>query len=784
MLHIFGIRHHGPGSARSLLAALEAARPDIVLVEGPPDAAEVLPMLAHEAIRFPVALLIYAPEAPQRAVFYPFAEFSPETVAIRWALEQGVPVRFMDLPITHQMELEPKPEVKAETAEPEKLEAGTEADEAAPETAEDEITAAEAEEDLPAAQPELRRDPLRWLAEAAGYEDSERWWEDLVEHRGDTAGIFEAILEAMTALRAEADSATPLPEFMAHYERRREAWMRQTIRAATKEGFENIAVVCGAWHTPALAETLPGKYSAKDDAATLKNLPKTKVAATWVPWTNDRLSFESGYGAGIESPGWYSHLWQSRDHVATRWLARVAHLMRQEDLDASSAHVIEGVRLAETLAALRGRPLPGLLELNEAARSVLCFGDDAPLKLIRRKLIVGEVLGAVPEDAPAPPIQQDLAREQKRLRFPPEAAQKVVDLDLRKPNDLDRSRLLHRLRLLNVGWGAPQGRGMGKGTFHEVWRVQWQPELAIGLIEAGRWGNTIVEAATTRVKELAEEAPDLGALTELFQQVLLSDLPNAIPGVLQKLEEQAAVASDVGHLMGALPPLARILRYGDVRGTRADSVAHLLNGLALRLFINLPLACASLNDEAATQMRPKFDEVNGALSLLQNEELSNGWYGTLKGMAARESLHGLLAGRAVRLLLDAQALTDDEAAIALGLALSPGGDPGRGAAWIEGFLGSSGLLLLHDERLWQAIDAWVSELSEDAFTPILPLLRRTFSQFPAPERRQMGERVKHSTGVVVAKSTAPEAGFNEERARRVLPVLRQILGVTPVAVEN
>lgn len=780
MLHIFGVRHHGPGSARSLRAALDAARPDIVLVEGPPDAAEVLPLLAHEGIRFPVALLIYVPEAPQRAAFYPFAEFSPETIAIRWALEQGVPVRFMDLPITHQLELEPKPEAPAEAVEPDQeaeAEGGTAEGEA-------DSGAEPGEEEATTFEPILRRDPLRWLAEAAGYEDSERWWEDLVEHRGDSSGIFEAILEAMTALRAEADAETPLPEFAAKYEQRREAWMRQTIRAATKEGFENIAVVCGAWHGPALAETLPGKYSAKEDAATLKGLPKTKVAATWVPWTNDRLSFESGYGAGIESPGWYSHLWQSRDHVATRWMARVAQLMRQEDLDASSAHVIEAVRLAETLAALRGRPLPGLLELNEAARSVLCFGDDAPLKLIRRKLIVGEVLGAVPDEAPAPPIQQDLAREQKRLRFPAEAAQKVVDLDQRKPNDLDRSRLLHRLRLLNVNWGAPEGRGMGKGTFHEVWRVQWQPELAINLIEAGRWGNTIVDAATTRVKEQTNAALDISVLTALLQQVLLADLPGAVPGVLQKLEEQAAIASDVGHLMDALPPLARILRYGDVRGTRADSVGHLLNGLAQRLFINLPLACASLNDDAAALMRPKFDEVNGALNLLQNEELLNGWYATLKGMASRESLHGLLAGRSVRMLLDAQALSDDEAATALGLALSPGGDPGRGAAWIEGFLGSSGLLLLHDERLWQAIDAWVSELSEDSFTPVLPLLRRTFSQFPAPERRQMGERVKHSTGVMVAKSTAPEAGFNGERARRVLPVLFQILGVSPDASPN
>ena len=110
---VFGIRHHGPGSARSLRRALEASAPDLVLVEGPPDADAVLPLAADTAMRPPVALLVYRPEAPRRAVFYPFAEFSPEWQAIRFAQERGVPVRFMDLPLTIQFARE---EAQASTA--------------------------------------------------------------------------------------------------------------------------------------------------------------------------------------------------------------------------------------------------------------------------------------------------------------------------------------------------------------------------------------------------------------------------------------------------------------------------------------------------------------------------------------------------------------------------------------------------------------------------------------------------------------------------------------------
>ena len=140
------------------------------------------------------------------------------------------------------------------------------------------------------------------LAEEAGYSDGERWWEHMVETRGDSGDLFTAILEAMTAVREEMPaSGNPI-------EAKREAYMRKTIRAAEKEGFERIAVVCGAWHAPALSQ-MP---AVKEDTALLKGLPKKKVQATWIPWTYGRLSYSSGYGAGIESPGWYHHLWNSK----------------------------------------------------------------------------------------------------------------------------------------------------------------------------------------------------------------------------------------------------------------------------------------------------------------------------------------------------------------------------------------------------------------------------------------------------------------------------------------
>ncbi len=271
----------------------------------------------------------------------------------------------------------------------------------------------------------------------------------MVEHVPGPA-IFAALAEAIGILRAQAGEPDPRDAV-------REAYMRKVLRKTIKDGYQRIAVVCGAWHVPALQD-LP---SAAADDRLLRGLPKVKATLTWVPWTYGRLSYASGYGAGIRSPGWYDHLFSSPGQPIERWLARAAAVLRADGIAVSSAHVIESVRLADALAALRGRPLAGLEEVTEAARAVLCEGSELRSELIQRRLVVGERLGTVPAATPMVPLQQDLHDQQRRLRLRPEAAPREVDLDLRKPNDLARSHLLHRLALLGVAWGRTQRGGRG-----------------------------------------------------------------------------------------------------------------------------------------------------------------------------------------------------------------------------------------------------------------------------------------------------------------------------------
>lgn len=770
-VHLFGVRHHGPGCARSLAKAFDALAPDCVLIEGPPECDELLWAVTAEGMEPPVALLGYCPDEPRLAVYYPFAQFSPEWQALRWAQLRQVPARFIDLPLVHKLALEKERAEAWQASQPAGEEGGTGDGRPQPE----EVT-----EQQPAANDAARQDPLNWFAQAAGYADGEAWWNHMVEERGDGEQLFAAIAEAMTALRQDWEERFKEQDpFRARREALREAHMRQSLRAARKDGFERIAVVCGAWHLLTLAPLVETDTPAKADSALLKGLPKMKVHCTWIPWTYRHLTYESGYGAGILSPGWYEHLWRSggdRNARAVGWLTRVAGLMRGRDLDCSSASLIEATRLSETLAALRELPAPGLHELQEATLAVLTSGDDSVLRFISDELIVGDRLGQVPSTVPTVPLQRDLEAQQKSLRLKPEAAQKTLDFDLRNETDLARSHLLHRLNLLRVPWGDVKTVAKSsRGTFHEVWSLQWKPEFVMPLIEASRWGQTVEQAAVAVAVDQANNAKDLAALAALVDRVLLASLERAAAPVIDRLQDRAATTLDALQLMRALPALANAYRYGTVRRIDADLLAHVLDGLITRAAISLPLACVALDEQAAAKMRDVLLAANSAVRLRNDAAQTDAWQQALDAVAGMGNANALVQGLCARLLVDDGAWTMDAAGTALSLHLSAGSKPAQAAAWLEGFLNQNASVMLHDDAFWSLIDHWLACLNDEHFMSVLPLIRRTFSTFSAGERRQLGERAVRGRATVVA--TASEAGWDEAAAAKALVLVRQIFGV-------
>ena len=741
-LHLLGIRHHGPGSAASVAAALEALDPAIVLIEGPADANGILDYANRPGMRPPLAMLVHDVDDPAKASFIPFAEYSPEWQALQWALARKRPVHLIDLPAGYRF-------------------------------TEDESD----QDDNPQT---IQRDPLSALAEAAGESDGESWWNGLVEQTASGPDVFAAIAQAMTALRDAAEQEKPISA----REARREAHMRLEIGKALEETKGNVAVVCGAWHVPALVQSA----LAKQDRELLKGLTPSKTTATWIPWTDSRLAAASGYGAGVISPGWYRHLWnefhvrgsdRSALGVAARWQSAVAGLLREEGQMTSSASVIEASRLALSLASVRNYPLPGLAEMQDASLAVMCHGDPILLRLIAQRLVIGNEIGEIDDSIPQMPLAEDLLRWQKKLRMKPSASQEELSVDLRTETGLLKSELLHRLLLINVPWGRLEQAQVGRGTFRENWMIVWEPELSIKLAEAVRYGTTIEQAAGNAAVEERQAEISLQRCSELIGLCLNANLPDAAEKLTHKLQALSVNTSDVEQLLRAAPALINILRYGTARKLPREALLALVSSMSTEICVGLGPACRGLSEEAAQSMLAAMQRFDAAVPLLEEAYHLEAWHSALAGVEDDDGAAPYISGYALRRLYDAEKRDAETTANRLARALSPANPTLAAGQWLEGFFSRSAQVLIHDAKLFGMIDQWLASLSEDAFVELLPVLRRAVTSFDAMERRRLLELVKQ--GPHKSESALSNVGSDDPIGAaafaKALPLLRTILGL-------
>lgn len=730
-LFLLGIRHHGAGSAHRVLTALEQIKPDCLLIEGADEGNRIISLLGEAEMRPPVALLLYPPDRPYDGSTHPYAIFSPEYQAICWALRHQIPVSYSDLPLGVR------------------LAAG-----------------------VPVTMPPS---PILYqLARLGGADDVNGWWEGVIEQRrGEEhdggVGLFRAIVAMMAVVREEGE----LDRFNAL----REAWMRREIGRQVRAGAKKIAFVCGAWHTPALQ--LWREKSAEDTQLLAQLPPAHPVEAAWTPWNYGRLAQKSGYGAGLFAPNWSHHLWEmglqgaSPRTVVVRWLAKVGEQLRTIGRESSPAHQIDIVRLAESLAILRGLPHPRLEEISQAIQTVLGEGHGELLAHLEKTLWIGERMGSLPADTPQTPLQRDVREQQASLALWPSADLTTLTLDLRNERDVGRSHLLHRLTLLGIKWGKNVPQRQTAGTFREVWRVQWSPNLEIELIEAGMWGNTVAEASAEKSADFAQKATTLAELTELLESALLAALPRVSEAILARLQDVAAVSHDLPPLIDALPHLVRLARYGSARPVDGALLDRVLQGVLTRITIGLPFALQGLAVESADAWAGRLATLQQLIRTLDDADYRAMWHKTLTQLNEQEEVPSLLKGCIARLSWEERVWSPTTLRESVQSQLhNPIAPPLARAQWLEGLLRDGGVTLVHDLGLWQGLDGWVTGLSEAQFMQVVPILRRTFAGFSQALRQQLREKVRGTVGVARV-----EPQFDRESAEKITPFVQLWLGL-------
>ncbi len=718
LARIFAVRHLSPAAAHHLHAILDELKPTAVLVEGPSDATEQIKHLVHKETRLPLALLAYTRERPVRSILYPLAAYSPEWIALTWAVRNKKEARFIDLPASVFLELH------RATGEKE---------------AHDKPPGTKASEDTQA----YLNDSYEAIALLCGDPDHETWWERHFEHTTDPTSYIQQIYEFGRGLR-ELRQLKENDENLI-----REAYMRRCIRQVLDDGHkpEKVLIICGAFHAPALTSELPAMTDQE-----LKKLPRAEASLTLMPYSYYRLSSQSGYGAGNHAPAYYQRLYEElregqADRLAARFLSELCHSMRRAGQIRSAAEVIEAVRLAGSLAALADSPAPCLRDLRDAAVTCLGRGERESILPHLREIEIGTHVGKLPKGISRTSIQDDFYLQLDELNLEKYQTEKIQDLtlDLRENRfvkgeaaafrDLNRSTFLHRLGVLGIQFGEKQPSDQAQATWKEVWKLRWTPESEIQLVEGSLLGDTVEMAAAVRLAQQLQDCEAIDTAAEIVQQAAECQLADALAIARQRLQTLAVEATGFVHLAGAAHSLAEVIRYGSVRRIDPEPLKPLMTQFFLRATLSIRDACLCDEPTAREKVKPAILQLHDVTR--EHSELvdCNRWNHELDLIARTDSLNAYLSGFVMSLILPR--VEEDTLACEVSRRLSPGIPPDVGAAWFEGLVQYNPEALFSRLRLWRQLDAYVIALDEDGFRKALIPLRRAFSDFSPGQLRRI-----------------------------------------------
>jgi hypothetical protein len=775
--HIFAVRHLSPAAAWHLRQLLERVRPRLVLIEGSDDADALIPHIVSPKSKLPIAILAYTTDAPVRTFVYPLANYSPEYQALAWCQEHKVTARFIDLPSSVFLGLMDRDD-GAELVQTENPEEAEKKKKDKPTLAQ--TLAEEEEEEAPLVEEKPQRNSVyEQVARLAGEPDYETYWERHFEQlRADNTYL--------NATRSYGEELRALEDFSTRHAAEnlvRESYMRRKIQQAIAEGIkpEQIVVVTGAFHASALEPELAPMT--EEEFAKLR---KRESKMTLMPYSFFKLSSQSGYGAGNHAPAYFEMLWNAYNEntapaLPTLFLTTVARELRASGTFRSTAEIIDGVRLAETMAGMRNS-LATLRELQDAAVTLLGQGDPAVVRESLLRVEVGTAIGALAKGVSQTSIQDDFYRELSLLKLEPfkSGVRRDLDLDLRENRrvktaesaflDLHRSSFLHRLAVLEVPFAKKLEVRQEGTTWAEHWALQWTPEAEIAIVEAVLLGETIELAVAFKFKQQLEKCASIVEASQIVRQACECGMSGSIELARQTLQRLANDSSDFTALAGVTFELGLVIRYGDVRQFDAEPLKPLLEQLFLEGALSL-LGAANCDLAAARKMVVGINELNKVAldyTSLIDEPL---WITELQKLARADHLNPLLSGYACALLVERNLIANDELTREVSRRLSPGIPADLGAGWFEGLAQRNRYALLTRLALWEQLNSYVGSLTEEEFKRALVFLRRAFGDFSPQEKRSITENLGEIWGVNVDQMSEVLSAELTEKEKKKLDEL-------------
>lgn len=760
-VHLFPVRHHSPRASVVLERWLRELRPSVVLVEGPSDATSLMDLMVDRETAPPVAILGYVTEGEPRSALWPFAAYSPELVAIRWAKAHGVRVEFMDLSTGQSL------------AADRTWKANVPPDSAPAPSADDEDDGAEGpgEGEGQAAAPDGALEER--MAQARGYRSFEEFWEACFEApRYEPAG-FRA------ALMAYAEVVRHAPTLRAGYHRARDAVMVRHMERVVASGVEasQVAVVCGAAHAAA--------FAAGDVDLTLAARFERTVATavTLIPYSYPRLAEQTGYGAGNRAPMYYQRAFAAGGdyrRATLEVLVEFCEHLRLRGFMASLSDTIEAFRLACMLADIRGKAEPGLDEVREATVATMCRGDATHVDGFLWPAVIGRAVGRVASRVGKNSLQQEFWRELDTRRLPSTDSPETFTLHLTNAQEVGSSVFLHRLRVADIPYASFLGTHAGRsamtggaapetaGGVHalararEAWEAQWTPATDVGLVERIVLGDTLELVCERTLADQLRASTSTGGAAHVLMEAVVTSCPNAMGAALTACDRHASTDDDLPSLATACRALSGLVSYGTSRQLAAlgdDVIVPLCRKTFDRAVLRVERACSG-NADAVAPVKPALRTLH-ELAVSQKVVDGSSWFSAARTLVHSYVVNPTCSGMACGLLYLAQQLTDDDVTQLVSQRLSNTLEAQAASAFLAGFLEVNALVLVKSRPVVAALDGFLCGIPRDRFKDALPMLRSAFSPLGATERRyllenllsvrRIGEKARAAAAIVTEK---------------------------------
>jgi hypothetical protein len=718
LVTVVGVRHHSPACAKLVAHTIEALKPRFVLVEGPCDMNQRIDelLLGHS---MPVALFSYRqnPDGTSRGTWTPFCEFSPELVAMQKAKELGLRAMWMDLPAWDDTFIGVENRFGSERMKD--------------------------------------SDRLGEIADQLGFEDTDALWDHLFEQPLPVDELGKGLTRYFDVLRADEPGGPR--------DGPREAVMTRFVAAAAKECSpdEHIVVVCGGYHKPAIERQWT------DSDPTWPDVPPvpegTRVGSYFVPYSLRRLDSFAGYASGMPSPGFYQAVWeQGMERAAEAMMFHAIQHLRKKQQRVSPADAIAASTLAQGLKTMRAhRVLSRIDVLDGLAGALVKEALDAPLPWTRRGTLAkhtdamlvelvaafsGDKYGALAKGTPAPPLLDDTFAELQRVGVEPKRGAQKVTAKLTDPEGAERSRILHRVRVLGIpGFARTRAPSLlrTKTDLSEEWSVERLLETDPALIEAAVYGGSLLSASAAKLEERCREGTDVAALADALFDAALCGIRTLTDRWLHEIAARVAQEPALGALGKAMHRLLP-LWHGDVlfdmRGSaELGKVLTACFDRALWLYEGIQGPQAEL-DEGHVQAVHAIRELirHGPPDIAGMHARA---HAVCERRVADAEAPPALRGAALGLLWSTrpdETGADEKRAIT---ALRASSRPATVGDFLAGMFILAREEVLHSEALLGAIDSAMTTMTRDDFMIALPAVRQAFSYFPPRERLTIAEGV-------------------------------------------